>query len=204
MTNSLLLLSSILIGEHVIKQYIIQNEWDEYNKWSIVYRIMTVCSVFYCMLWRINAVSFKSNILIVLVCSLIYVAYIDIYTQKIPNAYIVILFCLWGISLFWHNNLFLDVAGAIVVSVIMLLTYFLTRGGIGAGDIKLMTIIGLYVGFFHVVAVLFWICSVLIILSIGLLVLKKVTLKTVLPMGPFIAIGTILYIQQYITLLVGE
>lgn len=75
--------------------------------------------------------------------------------------------------------------------------YFITRKGIGAGDVKLFAVIGFYVG----PGVLFPIMLLAALLSAiygGVMVLlRKLKLCDSIPFGPFAAIGTI------VTLLMG-
>lgn len=75
---------------------------------------------------------------------------------------------------------------------IFFLIAVITRGAMGGGDIKLMTILGLWFG-----AIDIWIVTVLsfvlgAVLSVGLLVLKIKGRKDAIPFGPFIILAALL------------
>ena len=72
---------------------------------------------------------------------------------------------------------------------IMLLPYLISRGGMGAGDVKLAGFIGLVVGFPQVLAALLVGIVAGGIVAILLLVFKLRKRKEAIPFGPFIAVG---------------
>ena len=80
--------------------------------------------------------------------------------------------------------------GAIVVFVLMLLS----RGGIGAGDLKLIAVVGLYFGLFGLLEIMIYTMFIASFTGIVLLIMKKAKFKSTMPMAPFICIGSALYI----------
>lgn len=70
----------------------------------------------------------------------------DLKHRRIPNSLVICLF-LWGIyssgmTGAWNSS----VKGALLAGGSMLIFYIVFRRGIGAGDVKLLTVVGFYVG----------------------------------------------------------
>lgn len=76
--------------------------------------------------------------------------------------------------------------------IIFFVAKLISRNGIGAGDIKLMTVIGLCVGY-NIIDVIFYILLVAFCYSVFMLITRKAKLKDSLPMAPFIYIGFMAY-----------
>jgi len=71
--------------------------------------------------------------------------------------------------------------------------WFVSRGKwIGFGDVKLGFLIGLFLGFPGVAVALFLGCAIGAIIGVGLIALKKKSLKSEVPFGPFLAVGTLI------------
>lgn len=137
-----------------------------------------------------------------ILCSiLIIVTFIDIEFQIIPNelvligAIVGIILILIEISVHWMDAIIgMFIGGGIYLIVAILSQFLLKKEGMGGGDIKLMAMIGLMIG---------WKLTIIsILLSVyiggligGLLLLLRIKKRgDVIPYGPFIAIGTILSI----------
>jgi len=74
---------------------------------------------------------------------------------------------------------------------LMLLPYLISRGGMGAGDVKLAGLIGMVVGFPQVLAAL--LVGIIIggVAAVFLLVARLRGRKEAIPFGPFLAVGAI-------------
>ena len=84
------------------------------------------------------------------------------------------------------------IGGAVVSGGMFLLCYFLSRGGMGAGDVKLLTVVGFYVGMGTIFTDIFLtVCSAAIYTVIFLL-LKKIKMKEEVSFAPFVLAGTVL------------
>ena len=73
--------------------------------------------------------------------------------------------------------------------VIAFLIYLISRGGFGAGDIKLFFLTGLALGIFstaHVIAGAILACIGVAIYAVFLMAAKQVSVKNTVPFGPFI------------------
>ena len=73
-----------------------------------------------------------------------------------------------------------------------LICYFITRGGVGMGDVKLFFVAGLYLGSGGIMAVIVTTVFSSAVYSIVQLVRKKAKLKDEIAFAPFVWIGRIL------------
>jgi prepilin signal peptidase PulO-like enzyme (type II secretory pathway) len=93
---------------------------------------------------------------------------------------------------------------------LLLLIAFVSRGGMGGGDIKLMAVIGIAIGWKLTLLALFLASLIGGGIGVALLLLKLVTRKEPVPFGPFLALGTLIayfwgdnMIHAYITHFIG-
>lgn len=87
------------------------------------------------------------------------------------------------------------ILGAILTSGLLFLIYFFSRGkGMGFGDVKLGIFIGLILGFTNSILALALAFIFGSIAGIILLAAKKRTLKSMVPFGPFLALGVLITI----------
>ena len=134
-----------------------------------------------------------------IVITILFVAVlIDIKKRIIPNKLclilliIVVLFDCYQILLQMENAKVFGLSfliGGGIAFIIFFISMLISRGGIGAGDVKLITIIGLCIGSTNILNVIFYILLASFIYSIVMLVLRKVKLKDYIAMAPFIYIG---------------
>ena len=125
-------------------------------------------------------------------------AVIDLKVKKIPNAIIMLLFIIRIVGLvleyiadgkFTIDKISFSLLGLTVGGLFMLICMLLSRGGVGAGDVKLIAAIGLYYGLAGVLSILMVTLIFAAIFSIVMLATKKAKMKSTLPMAPFIFIG---------------
>lgn len=129
------------------------------------------------------------------------IAWIDNKEKRIPNkillwmagirAGFLMLECIIYMEYF-GTLLITFIGGAVVSGGMFLLCYFLSRGGMGAGDVKLLTVVGFYVGMGTIFTDIFLtVCSAAIYTVIFLL-LKKIKMKEEVSFAPFVLAGTVL------------
>lgn len=73
-----------------------------------------------------------------------------------------------------------------------ILCRLLSPGSVGAGDVKLLGVMGLYLGVNHVWSPVFVTLIVLFCTGVYLLVFKKADRKSEIPLAPFLLIGTVI------------
>ncbi len=138
---------------------------------------------------------------IILINALIILAYIDYNKKIIPNK---ILLAMIGLRLglmiteaFIYKDMIYSIAlssffGMAAGGGAFLLAALIMKNSIGMGDVKLVAVIGMYVGIGDLFSCM--ILSLLISLVTGVILIaaKKITSKDFMPFAPFLALGTIL------------
>ncbi len=139
---------------------------------------------------------------LLLIYFLLIVARIDIKSKIIPNQ--MLIFMLWmrafllipeiilNIQLGYTLQLILaPILGMLFGGGIFLISYIISRKGIGMGDVKLFALIGAYTGPGVLMPCMIISLCLSALYSIIMLVRKKLTLKDSFAFGPFAAAGTI-------------
>lgn len=129
------------------------------------------------------------------------IAWVDQSSKRIPNAalkdlmavrtVLLLLECLLNQE-YWLSILISAGMGLILGGGMFLLCFLLARGGIGAGDVKLLAVIGYYVGGGAIFTLIFLTTLLAALYSLIRLALKKTGLKEEIPFAPFVFAGTIL------------
>ncbi len=142
--------------------------------------------------------------------ALLVIIWIDIYHQIIPDVIslpgIVLgfLFSLISPALHWQNSLIGILVGGGILYAIALL-YFLWRrvDGMGGGDIKLLAMIGAFLGWQALPFVIFASSLSGTIVGLGAMIKQKKGGQTRIPFGPFLSVAALVYLffQQKIFLL---
>jgi leader peptidase (prepilin peptidase) / N-methyltransferase len=99
----------------------------------------------------------------------------------------------WKVT--WKSGLIGAFAGGALILFFMVVgKMILKKDAMGMGDLKMLVMIGLYVGFPAVWLSLFFggvTASLFILIAV---VMKRIQWKSTIPFGPFIAIGTLTYV----------
>lgn len=140
---------------------------------------------------------------LVLILGLFLISWIDGHEKRIPNKILLVLFCIRSVLLimecvmyeeYWTLFLTSSALGALISGGMFLLCYLITRGAMGAGDVKLMAVVGYFIGSKFIFGTIFLIVLVAAVYNVIALLLKKVSLKQEVPFGPFVLVGTVLMI----------
>ena len=143
--------------------------------------------------------TFEIIYLFVVIVIAIWISVIDFRYKRIPNQLVLLLGGI-GICRFmienrvWGNSV-IDALGGMILGFSIFMVPALTKKNIGAGDVKLMTMIGLNVGANGV-------AYTIIAMGIGMVIYfivraienKKIYLKQSIPLGPFMMIGMLVYL----------
>jgi len=136
-----------------------------------------------------------------LISLLIVAAFVDFRFQIIPDEIIIIglilgvVYAATGISGYWLDKIIGAAAGALPLLIIGLCSLFiLKKEGMGGGDIKLMAMAGLIIGWRLVITSLLFGVILGALISIALMLLKAKKRGDYLPFGPFLALGIVLSI----------
>ncbi|MCL1925189.1 MAG: A24 family peptidase [Defluviitaleaceae bacterium] len=85
-----------------------------------------------------------------------------------------------------------SLTGAIIVFLLFLTLYYVTKKSLGGGDVKFSFVLGLSLTNYLIFTAVFYSLLVCAIFSLIALATKKLTKKDALPLGPFFFIGTTL------------
>ncbi len=130
---------------------------------------------------------------------LIIISFIDIEYQIIPDR-LVLFTMLIGIvlNIYTKDITFLSsLIGLAIGGGLLLLIALLTNGAMGGGDIKLMAVMGYYIGWPATIMALFISFVLGGIVGILLILFKLKSRKDLVPFGPFLALGTIVSALYY-------
>lgn len=81
---------------------------------------------------------------------------------------------------------------SILIFSVMILVLWLSRGGMGGGDVKLYSVVGMGIGVSNSLVSLCYASLVSLITMLPLLITKKVNFKTEIPFVPFIWLGVLI------------
>ena len=129
-------------------------------------------------------------------CSLLllYSAWTDQKEGYIPDRVSIFIFVLSLFSVLngYGPGFLIRIAGAFFCGGLLELIRLISKGGIGMGDVKLMTACGFYLGIVPGIFVLMLSYMLAGLFCLPVLLLKKASLKTRIPMAPFFAASMIL------------
>lgn len=128
------------------------------------------------------------------------IAYFDYRKKIIPNFFIITGVVIWAVffliewligGLDWLSLLKFSLFGLLLGGGVLLISLLIARNGIGMGDVKLFAVIGLVYGFSNTFLIMIISLFIMAIIGIILMVRKKATKKSMLPMAPFLLIGLV-------------
>ncbi|MGH4122559.1 MAG: prepilin peptidase [Clostridium sp.] len=121
---------------------------------------------------------------------LIVISFIDIEHQIIPNKLIVFTLVMGTLFSFIDNISFMNSILGMLLGGGLLLILALVPGSLGGGDIKLMFVLGIFLGAKGVLFALFLAFFIAAIISVLLLLFKIKKRKDHIPFAPFLALGS--------------
>ena len=118
----------------------------------------------------------------------------DLLYKIIPNKVNAFAFLYFAILHIWYQPLpYIEyVLGAVIGGGLLLLIAIISRGGMGGGDIKLMAVVGMAIGWKLTLFAFFLASLIGGVVGVILLVAKVVKRKEPIPFGPFLALGILL------------
>lgn len=131
------------------------------------------------------------------------VGYIDLREKVIPNELIVVGLIVWLVffllNIFaakmpWSSTLKYSLLGGLGIGGVLFVLSLVLKSGLGMGDVKLFFVLGLMYGLADTYGILLFSVIVMAVVSLVLLAIKKVSVKTAIPMAPFVVLGFILSI----------
>ncbi|WP_333870589.1 prepilin peptidase [Desulforamulus putei] len=170
------------------------------TRYLMVELITGIAFVIFVMVFGFNLQSLSY---ILLFCALLTASLIDFDHRIIPdeiNLFLILTgLLLQGLQSF--DALVSGIIGGLMGGGLLLVIAVLSRGGLGGGDIKLVTGIGVFLGWKLLLVSLFVSFILGSLVGIAWVLFKNKGLKTAVPFGPFLSIGAIIavfYGQQII------
>jgi len=159
-------------------------------------------------------VSTISLVFFLFVSALVVITFIDLDYQIIPDAIslpgIVVGFCCSFLLPWvgWQNSLFgLLLGGGSLFAVASVYEFLTKKEGMGGGDIKLLAMIGAFLGWKAILPIIFFSSLAGTVVGVPLMLLKGKDSRFAIPFGPFLAAASIFYlfwgstvIRWYLTL----
>jgi len=135
-------------------------------------------------------------ILIILISALITVSFIDIDKQIIPNeiTFSLITNGLILALIFDHISFINSVLGLIIPGGLLLLIALIYKKGMGLGDVKLVAMIGVFIGWKFALLSIFIGALIGSIYGVYMMIKTGMDRKTRIPFGPFISLGAVVMI----------
>jgi prepilin signal peptidase PulO-like enzyme (type II secretory pathway) len=142
--------------------------------------------------------TYRFVIYVMLTVNLLYMSNCDIREKAVSRETIIVSVICALAALIWNKDSawWACVASGLGFAGIFMLVSRITRGSIGSGDALIIGVIGLHLGFFHALAVIFYALLLGGVLSLILFLMKKVSRRTSLPFVPFLTAGFLVSILR--------
>ena len=181
-------------------QEMLSNQRFNYKKYGVITTVALFLCYFGVLLTQTNVLTIC--LLFAIIWALLLVTISDAKYQIIPDQYTIILAvlcCAFGVIDFFttqmfNNNIWFILLGAVIGFALPMLLNLVTRlllskDGIGFGDVKLLSALGLLFGFPYIFAVILISVFVALFHIIYLKLIKKAE-EIYVPFGPYIAIAS--------------
>lgn len=168
------------------------------SKKKMAMLLLSVIPAFLCVYWwnKLGYSWMKILRYAVLLYCLPYLAYIDIKEKIVPGQILkwmlVVRIAILALEVLLYDEIRMEIVlsalgGMCMGGGLMLLAYLISRKGIGAGDVKLIAVIGAFVGSSNIYAVLLLSFLIAAIYGITGLICRKIKLKDEMPFVPFVS-----------------
>ena len=130
-----------------------------------------------------------------LLCGGYAAALTDLLERRVPNRLTAALALAWllllsPLALYDTERAALNgLVGLAIAAVVMLAVYFVSRKGLGGGDVKLMCAAGLYLGYDGTLTALLYGSVLAAVTALALILTKKISAKDAIPLAPFLYAG---------------
>jgi len=176
------------------------------EKISIQYPIIELLNgVAYLGIYRLLGLQIETILACLLFSALLILFMTDLSHQIIPNEVVLFILFLGGVQTWLDGRYLYHIIGFFAVSGFLLLLVAITRKPLGMGDIKLMAVAGLLLGWDKIILALMIGAILGSLIGVTLILMGKLKLKDYVPFGTFLATGIMigmlfgeLMIQYYI------
>lgn len=166
-----------------------------HKKISFVYPVVELTTGFL-YAYSFVTIGFNTELItsLLLTSMLMIILVTDITTMIIPNKILLFFFPLFiGMRFIepldpWWSAILGSVLGFLLVCIVI----YVSRGGMGAGDMKLFAVLGVVLGFKGIILAFFLSCLIGAIVGMGLLLFKVINRKQPIPFGPYIVVAALI------------
>ena len=132
-------------------------------------------------------------ITIIIALTSLYLVYFDIRYKRVPNIVNLLLFTSVIISKVFNGEpLLISLASGLIAFGTFLLIHLVSRGKLGMGDCKYTAIIAVNFGYYFWLQSIIYTSLIALIVSVILLISKKIDRETPIPFIPFLVAGWML------------
>lgn len=174
------------------------------QKQSLFPIILITAAVYLLLFYRFRTGT-EFTFLITITSILIIILVVDLFEMLIPDSLILMMVIVNFIYILFNYlvkgvklNIFFHLSGLLLGGLIFLIIIFLSKGGMGLGDVTLISAIGFIVGPYYILLNILLSFFIGTFISIFLLLTKIKSNKDPIPFGPFIISAF------YITILYGD
>jgi leader peptidase (prepilin peptidase)/N-methyltransferase len=175
---------------------------DCHEKISLQYPIVeAITAVMSLLLFLKFGLSFKYLFSFIFTCALIVITFIDLRHQIIPDV-----ISLPGIPVFfllavffmdvpiWEALLGILIGGGSLFAIAFLYEIITKREGMGGGDIKLLAMLGAFLGWKSLFFILFVSSLLGAVVGVSAMIIKGQDMKYAVPFGPFLSTAAVAYL----------
>ncbi len=165
------------------------------EKISVVYPVVELLNaLLYLLIWQVYGLTVTAVLAAVFFSILLVISFIDLRYWIIPDGLLLAILALGIINAVYQTlvlnaNWYDWAIGFFAASVPLLILGLAYKDGMGGGDIKLMAVAGLFMGWKLILLALFIGAVYGGVASIFIILVKKGSMKTAVPFGPFLSLG---------------
>lgn len=162
---------------------------------SFIYPVIELSTgILFALSYSLIGLNFEIITALLLVSMLMIILVSDITYMLIPNRVLLFFLPLFIIIRIVQplNPWWSSILGAVIGITLLALIIIVSRGGMGAGDMKLFGILGIILGVEKVLLAFFLSCMIGAIIGMLLLIFKVIERKQPVPFGPYIVVATLI------------
>lgn len=161
------------------------------TKVSIQYPIIELINgLAYVGIYMLTGLTVQTLVLFILFSTSLVITMIDYRFQIIPNGIVIFLGVVGLLNLILFTHQYVNsIIGFFAISVPLWVIHIVTGGNMGMGDVKLMAVCGLILGWQNIILALMIGSIAGSVIGLSLIAMKKMTRKQQIPFGPYLCLG---------------
>ncbi len=151
--------------------------------------------------YHIFSINFDFFYYSLFVCLLIIVIFVDLKHMIIPDEISIggiiagFVMSFFSSNIRWEQSLIgILIGGGILYAIILIYYLFTKKEGMGGGDVKLLGMIGAFLGYKSIFFVIFSASLIGTVIAVPFMIIKRKSKNFAIPFGPFLSIGALIYL----------